>query len=359
MGIVSGKHGISLKKYLLFFKNNIFETNIEKGKLCVEKPDGKLYKLRTWVSLLFFLIFACLPFVYYKGKPFILLNFFKSEFIIYGQVFEPGEFYYFGLILILFAAFILLFTTVFGRVFCGWFCPQTVLMEMLFRKIEYLFDRKKDENKKYSPQLVEKTLKILKQIVFYILSFIIANIILSYIIGFRELVIIINGSIQNHITGLSGVIIFSIIIYCIFAFLRQKACINFCPYSRLQNVLFDKDTLLIAYDYKRGEPRGVLENDQTKIKIGECTDCLRCIKVCPMAIDIRNGIQRECIMCTSCIDECNSVMGELKKQKGLILFTTENMLENGIKPLFHRRIITNLLLMILVSALIFIIIFSR
>lgn len=362
MAKVRSKQGLSLKKYLLLLKNNIADTSSSSGNLCVAKPQGKYYKIRTWVSIIFFIIFISLPFVYYKGKPFILLNFLKSEFIVYGHIFEPHQFYFFGLILILFVAFILLFSTVFGRIFCGWICPQTVLMEMLFRKIEYFVDGKNRESKNdniLSLSFKNKARNIAKHVIFILLSFAIANIVLSYIIGYRELYGIAVDSVQNHLTGLLGIVVFTSSIYYVFAFYRQKACINICPYSRLQNVLFDKDTLLIAYDYRRGEPRGVLEKGESNIKIGDCNDCGKCIEVCPMGIDIRNGIQRECIMCTSCIDACNSVMYGLKKPKSLIKFTTENLIENGIKPLFHRRIITNLILMIVISALIFYIIFSR
>ncbi|MCC6721239.1 MAG: 4Fe-4S binding protein [Bacteroidia bacterium] len=352
------KQRLSLEKYLSLLKQNSSE-NRRGNKIYIEKSNGKYYEIRTWVSYVFFIIFVTVPFININGKPIFLFNFFKSEYIIYGQIFKPEEFYFFGLTLILFTAFILLFTSIFGRVFCGWICPQTVFMEMLFRKIEFIFNK---YNVNENTEEIKDKLKfntVLKHITFLAISFLIANILLMYIIGYEKVLNIIEEPLENNILVFLVIVFFSLLIYYIFSFYRQNACINFCPYSRLQNVLFDKNTLLIAYDFKRGEPRGVVENDNPTMKIGECIDCRNCVKVCPMGIDIRNGIQRECIMCTSCIDACSAVMYDLRKTKSLIKFTSENLIENGVKPKLTNRARVNFLLMAIISAIIFYIIFSR
>ena len=234
----------------------------EKGKrnwVFAQKPKGKFYNARTYVSWFFFIVFFALPFIYVKGRPLFLFNIPEAKFIIFGQVFWPQDFFIFGLTMVTFIVFIILFTAAFGRLFCGWVCPQTIFMEMFFRKIEYAIEGDAAKQKILSKsgwtreKIVKKTTK---HLVFYIMSFIIANFFLAYIIGIRELYKIATGPISANIGGLMGLAVFSGIFYGVYAFFREQVCTVVCPYGRLQGVLLDRNSMIVAYDYIRGEPRG-------------------------------------------------------------------------------------------------------
>ena len=301
-----------------------------------QKPVGRLYNLRTWVSLGFFALFIALPFTHIDGRPLFLFNIPAARFIIFGKVFWPQDFFIFGLTTITFIIFIILFTAAFGRLFCGWVCPQTVFMEMLFRKIEYWIEgsaarQKMDQTKSWTTGKI--TRRAIKYMVFYLLSFIIANFFLAYIIGVKELYKIITEPVSQHIGGLTSIVLFSGVFFSVYAFFREQACTVVCPYGRLQGVLLDKNSMLVAYDYKRGEPRGKFTKKAT-LETGDCIDCFQCVKVCPTGIDIRNGTQMECVGCTACIDACNAIMDKIRKPQGLIRYASENGIANK-EPLHY------------------------
>ena len=295
-----------------------------------QKPHGKLYRLRTWLSLLYFIVFFGLPFVQINGRPLFMFNIPQAKFILFGKVFWPQDFFILGLGMVAFIFFIILFTASFGRLFCGWACPQTNFMEMMFRKIEYWIEGDAAQQKilAKAPWTGNKTFKkISKHILFYLLAFIIANFFLSYIIGIKELEKIITEPVSKHVAGLTSLIVFSAVFYAVYAFFREQACTVVCPYGRLQGVLLDKNSMIVAYDYKRGEPRGV--DKKTNDVHGDCIDCFQCVRVCPTGIDIRNGVQLECVGCTACIDACNNIMDKLNKPHGLIRYASENSIANG------------------------------
>lgn len=331
----------------------------EQGKrkwIYAYKPKGKFYNIRTVLSFLYFILFFGLPFIHINGRPLFMFNIPKARFIIFGKVFWPQDFFIFGITMITFIFFIILFTAAFGRLFCGWACPQTNFMEMMFRKVEYLIlgDASKQKQLDKAPWTGNKIFKVaLKHIVFYILSFIIANFFLSYIIGMKELYKIMTEPISQHIVGLAAILIFSGVFYGVYAFFREQACIVVCPYGRLQSVLLDKNSMIVAYDYKRGEPRGNFKKEHEK-PLGDCIDCTQCVKVCPTGIDIRNGVQMECVGCTACIDACNNIMDKIGKPRGLIRYASENSIANG-EPLKYttRMKLYTLLLIIVVSLLSF------
>jgi cytochrome c oxidase accessory protein FixG len=238
--------------------------------------------------------------------------------------------------MITFVFFIILFTAAFGRLFCGWACPQTNFMEMMFRKVEFwvLGDAPAQRQLKEAPWTVSKILKVtLKHVLFYALSFIIANFFLAYIIGVEDLYKIITEPISLHLVGFSSLLIFSAVFYAVYAFFREQACTVVCPYGRLQSVLLDRNSMIVAYDYKRGEPRGHAKNLEN---LGDCIDCHQCVKVCPTGIDIRNGVQMECVGCTACIDACDHIMDKLEKPRGLIRYASENTIANG-EPLRYTN----------------------
>jgi cytochrome c oxidase accessory protein FixG len=302
-------------------------------------PRRKFYNIRTWLSYLYFFLFFGLPFVQINGRPLFLFNIPKARFIIFGKVFWPQDFFIFGLAMVTFIFFIILFTASFGRLFCGWACPQTNFMEMMFRKIEYfiLGDGPAQKQLRSSPWTAKKIFKVgTKHIVFYLLSFLIANTLLAYIIGISELEKIITGPVSEHLGGLGAILIFSFVFYGVYAYFREQVCIVICPYGRLQSVLLDKNSMIVAYDYKRGEPRGLAKKDHLE-NHGDCIDCLQCVKVCPTGIDIRNGVQMECVGCTACIDACDKVMEKLNRPLGLIRYASENSIANGEKLHYTTR----------------------
>jgi cytochrome c oxidase accessory protein FixG len=312
-----------------------------KGKrnwIYAQKPEGRFYNARTFVSLIFFGIFLVLPFIYVNGRPLFLFNILKAKFIILGKVFWPQDFFIFGLTMVTFVVFIVLFTAAFGRLFCGWVCPQTNFMEMLFRKIEYAIEGNAPQQKaldksEWTTQKIFR--KSLKHFVFYMISFLIANYFIAYIIGVEELWAMIQHPLQN-IGTLVGLIVFTYVFYAVYAFFREQACTVVCPYGRLQGVLLDKNSVVVAYDFKRGEPRSKF-NKKEERTTGDCIDCFQCVKVCPTGIDIRNGTQLECINCTACIDACDHMMESVGLKKGLIRFTSEDNIIKGKKQQYTTR----------------------
>ncbi|MEN9298877.1 MAG: cytochrome c oxidase accessory protein CcoG [Bacteroidota bacterium] len=323
--------------------SNIIETEAfrdriatidESGKrkwIYAYQPKGKFYNIRTILSVLYFLIFFGLPFVEIDGRPLFQFNIPEAKFIIFGKIFWPQDFFIFGLTMVTFVFFIVLFTAAFGRLFCGWACPQTNFMEMMFRRVEYwvLGDAPAQRQLKNAPWTGNKIFKLgLKHVLFFLLSFIIANFFLAYIIGIKELQKIITEPVTEHVAGFASIIVFSGVFYGVYAFFREQACTVVCPYGRLQSVLLDKNSMIVAYDYKRGEPRGNFKK-QAELNLGDCIDCHQCVKVCPTGIDIRNGVQMECVGCTACIDACNHIMDSIDKPRGLIRYASENSIAKG------------------------------
>jgi len=336
----------------------------EKGKrnwIYAYKPKGKFYNIRSVLSYFYFIVFFGLPFIHIDGRPLFLFNVPQAKFIIFGKVFWPQDFFIFGLTMITFIFFIILFTAAFGRLFCGWACPQTNFMEMMFRKIEFwvLGDAPAQRQLAQSPWTTKKIYKVtLKHVLFYLLSFIIANFFLAYIIGMKELQKIIAGPVTEHIVGLASILVFSAVFYAVYAFFREQACTVVCPYGRLQSVLLDKNSMIVAYDYKRGEPRGHEKKDHIETH-GDCIDCFQCVKVCPTGIDIRNGVQMECVGCTACIDACDNIMDKIGKPKGLIRYASENSIASGDPLRYTTRMKLYTGLCLLVLSILAVILFTR
>ena len=307
-----------------------------------KKPSGSFYRYRTWLSLLLLLIFFSGPFIKINGQPILLLNIIERKFIILGIVFWPQDFYLFVLATITLVVFIVLFTVIYGRLFCGWACPQTVFMEMVFRRIEYWIegDARKQRQLNASTINLEKYVKkASKHTIFYVISFIIGNTFLAYIIGIYELKKIVTDPPSQHILGLTAMILFSGVFYYIFAFFREQVCTLVCPYGRIQGVLLDQNSIVVAYDFIRGEPRGKIRKRTPDKMQGDCIDCNQCVEVCPTGIDIRNGTQLECINCTACIDACNAVMVKVNRPKGLIRYSSYMGIKEGLKLKLTSRIV--------------------
>jgi cytochrome c oxidase accessory protein FixG len=318
----------------------------EKGKrvwIFPKKPSGSFHNWRILVTTILLTLFFAGPFITLNGRPFMLFNIFERKFIILGQVFWPQDFFLLALTLITLFVFVILFTVAFGRIWCGWACPQTLFMEMVFRKIEYWIEGDANEQRrlKKAPWDTNKIIKKgSKQLIFILISIIISHTTMAYLIGIEEVKTIISQSPSEHMAGFIGLIAFTAIFYGVFAWFREQACIAVCPYGRLQGVLLVKDSLVVAYDWLRGEPRGKLKKHQTTItdKQGDCIDCKLCVHVCPTGIDIRNGTQLECVNCTACIDVCDDVMTKIHKPKGLIRYSSYNAIKDGVQKVFTPRI---------------------
>lgn len=314
---------------------------------------GKLYKYRSAVSYFFLTLLFAAPFIKLNGEQFILLNIMERKFVLFGIVFWPQDFYLFVLALLIFIVFIVLFTVVFGRVFCGWACPQTIFLEMIFRKIENWIEGDSFKQKKLddSPLSLEKVAKkTLKHSLFLIISFFIANIFLSYLIGSQVLLQIITEPVSLHISGFIAICVFTSVFYLVFAKMRELVCTVACPYGRLQGVLFDNQSIIVAYDYQRGEPRGKRVKEQNNI--GDCIDCKLCVQVCPTGIDIRNGTQMECVNCTACIDACDMVMEKINRPLRLIGFKSEDEIATKAPFKWNKRIYGySIVLFLLISTL--------
>lgn len=302
-----------------------------------KKPKGRLLFFRRIVAHMLLFFFYLAPHLKIDGEPMLLLNILERKFFIFGNPFYPQDFHLLVMAFITLVVFIILFTVIYGRIFCGWICPQTVFMEFLYRPIEYLIDGDRRQQQKLDKQEmnpVKFIKRLVKNLLFFTVSFITIITFWSYIIGYANVAVYLRGWPGENFPALFIILIFSSVHYFIFAWFREQVCTLVCPYGRLQGVMLDMNTILVAYDYKRGEPRGPL-NKTT----GDCINCRSCVDVCPTGIDIRNGTQLECINCTACIDSCNAVMKSIRKPTGLIRYTSEKSISERTQIKFNARAI--------------------
>lgn len=319
-----------------------------------KKPSGKYYNYRQLVgySLLFFLFAA--PFIKINGNPLLMFNIIERKFSIFGNVFFPQDLHIFVFGMLIILVCIVLFTAIFGRVWCGWTCPQTIFMELVFRRIEYIIEGDWTQQRRLNegPNTdLRAWKKLLKHAIFLLISFFISNVFLAYIIGVDALYKIITDPIEEHIVGLISIVVFTLVFYAVFAYVREIVCTTICPYGRLQGVMLDDQSTTVAYNVKRGEPRGKQRKGVDNSGKGDCVDCELCVHVCPTGIDIRNGIQLECVSCTACIDACDAVMEKINKPGGLIGFYSLGEIEgkNNFKRNRTRHIIYGVILVFLIG----------
>jgi cytochrome c oxidase accessory protein FixG len=324
---------------------------------------GRFYKWRSRLSYVYLILFFTGPFLRINGQPLLLLNFMDRQFVLLGQVFWPQDIFLFMLASLVFLVFVVVFTIAFGRIFCGWICPQTIFMEMVFRKIEIWIEGDANKRKKldaggWTKEKIWK--KTAKHGLFILVSFLIANTFLGYIIGSENLLKIITEPLTAHWIGFISIWVFTTVFYLVYSQVRELVCTLICPYGRLQSVLIDQHTLVVAYDDVRGEPRGKLSKNADLFNLkGDCVDCGLCVAVCPTGIDIRKGTQIDCINCTACIDACDQVMDKINKPRNLIGYFSENMIRLKEKPSFTGRMKAyTAVIAILISALSYFI-FSR
>jgi cytochrome c oxidase accessory protein FixG len=314
-----------------------------------KKPHGKLYNARTLLTYFYLLVFFSVPFIKVHGGPLFMFNILERSYILFGVRFWPQDFFLFVLGMIIFIVFIALFTVVFGRVFCGWICPQTVFMEMVFRKIEYWIEGDQASQRALAKQAwdAEKIRKKgLKTAIFFIISVLVANTFYAYMIGVDALYKIITEPFELHVGGFLGMLVFSGVFFFVFSWFREQVCLVVCPYGRMQGVLLDKHSIVVAYDYKRGEPRHKYTKEP-KPGLGDCIDCNECVRVCPTGIDIRHGTQLECTNCTACIDACDHIMDKVKQPKGLIRYASEANIAKGRKLKWTPRMVAYSIILVL------------
>lgn len=327
-----------------------------------KKPSGRYYNYRKLLSYLLLVILFGLPWIKYNGRPLFLFNVIDSEFILFGKYFPPQDSYLFVFAMLIGILFIVLFTVIFGRVFCGWICPQTIFMEMVYRRIEYWIEGDAGAQKKLNKAnwTVDKILKkTLKHSIFFAIAVLIANTFLAYIIGMDQVLKIISEPVSLHTSGFTAMIIFSFVFYFVFASLREQVCTTICPYGRLQGVMVDDKSLAVSYDFIRGEPRGRIKKDESFEGRGDCIDCKLCVKVCPTGIDIRNGIQLECVNCTACMDACDEVMDKVNRPRGLIRIDSLEGIKTKKHSFLNKRSIAYMIVLVVLLSLEGFLLFDR
>ncbi len=340
------------------FRNSIATVDKDGKRIWLypKRPKGRFYNKRIIATIIFLILFFSGPIIKINGLPLLMLNIFERKFVILGQLFLPQDFVIFGLGMIIFVVFITLFTVAFGRIWCGWLCPQTVFLEMIFRPIENWIEgdgrtqRKFDESEWNFNKIWRKTLK---HFIYILFSVIIAHFTMAYLIGDEAVIDLISHSPFKNLPSFIGLAVFTVIFYYVFTKLREQVCVAICPYGRLQGVLVNNDTMNIVYDDVRGEPRGKItkHEGQDVLPTGDCIDCKLCVQVCPTGIDIRNGIQLECVNCTACIDVCDDVMTKINKPKGLIKYGSVNSIKSGKKFGLNTRIVAYTISLLLLIGL--------
>ncbi|HBH24858.1 MAG TPA: cytochrome c oxidase accessory protein CcoG [Cytophagales bacterium] len=335
--------GEDLYSYDEAFRDTIGTVDEKGNRIWVypKKPFGRFHNYRAIVAVVLLILLFAGPFIKVNGHPFLLFNVFERKFILFGTAFWPQDFHILALIMISFVVFIVLFTVVYGRVWCGWACPQTIFMEMVFRKIEYWIDGDaiKQKKLKAAPWNATKIWKrSLKFVLFLAISLLISHTVMAYLVGLDQVVEIVSQPPTERLAGFIGLMAFTGIFFFVFWWFREQACVAVCPYGRLQGVFLGNHSISVIYDWIRGEPRGKLKKNEPQADNGDCIDCKMCVHVCPTGIDIRNGTQLECVNCTACIDACDDIMDKVGKPRGLIRYGSIDGVKEGRDKIFTTRV---------------------
>lgn len=309
---------------------------------------GKFLTARRVVAYILIVIFSGIPWIQFNGKPLVFLDVMHREFTFVGKTFLPTDTLLLAILLIILFVSIFLVTALFGRVWCGWACPQTVYMEFLYRPIERLFVGGSGKRKAKNFMGLRK---VLQYVAYLIISLHLSQTFISYFVGAENLSDWILGPPGDHPAAFIIVIVTTGLMMFDFAYFREQVCCVMCPYARMQSALLDQDSLIVTYNKARGEPRGrkkksskqqpidvitlpILENE-----LGDCIDCTMCVQTCPTGIDIREGLQLECIGCAQCVDACNVVMEKIGRPLGLIRYSSERVIQGGKSHILRARVI--------------------
>jgi cytochrome c oxidase accessory protein FixG len=313
---------------------------------------GRFQRRRLVVAWLLVLLFTLMPILRLNGKPLMLFDLGLREFTFFGATFHATDTLLLMLLMVGILLSIFLLTALLGRAWCGWGCPQTVYMEYLFRPLERLIegDHLRQHELDQSGALTPR--RLLKHAVFLALSAFLANTFLAYWVGWDTLLGWITGSPLEHWGGFLVMGVTTALMFGDFAWFREQTCIVACPYGRFQSVLLDRHSLIVAYDARRGEPRAKWrKGGEGARRGGDCIDCNYCVAVCPTGIDIREGLQMECVHCTQCIDACDAIMDRVGKPRGLVRYSSQAELETGARRLLRPRVVLYPLALCLVFGL--------
>ena len=325
------------------FRDSIATINEEgkRNKIFPKKVTGKYNTARKYVAWVLLVLLFTAPWITIGGQPLFMIDVIDRKFVLLGQIFRPADTFIFVLLMISGVVSVIVFTVAFGRIFCGWICPQTIFLEQVYRRIEYWIEGDRNRQLKLERQEwnFEKIWKKgVKNLLFYAIAFVVSNVFLQYLVGIDRWKLFLSEGPNTHLGTFSAIVVFSFVFYLVFAWFREQACIVVCPYGRLQGVLLDRNSLVIIYDWIRGEPRAKGKRKAENEEKGDCVDCGLCVQVCPTGIDIRNGTQLECVNCTACIDVCDSVMEKVGLEPGLIRFDSTNGVEQGKKQIMTPRV---------------------
>jgi cytochrome c oxidase accessory protein FixG len=306
--------------------------------------EGRFLRRRRALAWALMGLFTAIPYLRMGGKPIILLDVVSRHFVLFGATFLPTDTMLLMLLLVGLFLGVFLLTAVYGRVWCGWACPQTVYMEFLYRPIERLIEggaraQRDLDGRRFAPR------RLLKYAVFGALSMFLAHTFLAYFVGIEALRHWITRSPLEHPAAFLVMAGTTALMFLDFGWFREQVCMVACPYGRLQSVLLDRRSLIVGYDYRRGEPRGHLArlsgsgNAAATRTLGDCVDCGACVVTCPTGIDIRDGLQMECIHCTQCMDACDSVMDRIGRPRGLIRYSSRDELGGAPRRILRPRLV--------------------
>lgn len=298
---------------------------------------GRFTTRRRIVFALLIAIYAVLPWIEVGGHPAVFLDVQHRAFYLFGATFNAQDFWMAFFLLSGLGFSLIVVTSLWGRVWCGYACPQTVFLDGVFRRIERFIEGPRNVRQRRDKEgfSIDRSLrKVTKHAAFLALAFVVAHVFLSYFVSLPALFDMMKHRPREHPEAFAWAFGMTAIMYFNFAWFREQLCIIICPYGRLQSVLTDTDSLTIGYDSQRGEPRGKAK----QAGHGDCIDCARCVVVCPTGIDIRNGMQLECIGCAACVDACDDVMVKLGRPMGLVRYDSLNGLAGKAKRFLRPRL---------------------